>query len=262
MRVEGTTAVVTGASSGIGAATAVALADRGARVIAVARRADRLATTVQRCPGGQVLVLDVAAPDAGARVLEAAGGRVDVLVNNAGIALHRPAVELTAGDVEHVMAVNFVSAVRLTLAVLPGMRQRGSGAIVNVTSVSGHLPNPREAAYGASKAALSLWSHGLAVDLHGTGVVVSEVSPGPIDTEIWDTLGRETYPGRLYDAGVVANAIVHAVARERVHVTTPRPFGVPAILYPLIGRPMRWGLRRYAVRRDRAAEQAGLPWGS
>src|SRR5437588_3475599 len=93
-------------------------------------------------------------------------GRVDVLVNNAGISIHRNAARTTSDDVERLMAVNFFAAVYLTNAALPGMLERREGAIVNVTSVAGYVPNPGEAAYGASKAALSLWSHGLAVDRH------------------------------------------------------------------------------------------------
>ena len=252
MDLRGATAVVTGASSGIGAATAEALAAAGADVIALARRADRLAQTVERCPGGRLLALDVADPKVPQRVLDAAGGRVDVLVNNAAMALHRPAHDCTAEEVARLFDVNFHAVVRLTLVVLPGMRARGRGAVVNVTSVSGHLPNPREAAYGASKAALSRWSHGLALDLAGTGVQVCEVSPGPIDTEMWDAVGRATYPGRLHPPEAVAQAVVTAVRTGRVHATAPRRYGVPAALYPLLGPPMRWGLRRYGQRRDRA----------
>jgi short-subunit dehydrogenase len=126
------------------------------------------------------------------------------------------------------------------------MVARGRGSIVNVTSVSGYVPTPGEPAYGASKAALSRWSHGLAVELHGTGVHVGVLSPGPIDTEIWDHTGNE-YSGKLYPATVVADAVVRMIEKGVVHQTVPRRFGLVSAVYPLVGRPFRWGLRRYAA---------------
>jgi 3-hydroxy acid dehydrogenase/malonic semialdehyde reductase len=239
--------VVTGASSGIGAAIAVELAKRGATVVAVARRADRLAEVVERCPHGLAVPADVADKEACRAVIDAAPGPVDILVNNAGISPAEDPIHHTVEDVEHVMGVNFLSAVYLTGLVLPTMVTRGRGSIVNVTSVSGYVPNPGEPAYGASKAALSRWSHGLAVDLAGRGVHVGVLSPGPIDTEIWTHTGTE-YKGKLYPPTVVAEAACTMIEREQVHVTVPRRFGAVGAMYPLVGRPMRWGLRRYANR--------------
>jgi short-subunit dehydrogenase len=180
-------------------------------------------------------------------VIDAAPGPVDILVNNAGISPAEDPIHHTVEDVEHVMGVNFLSAVYLTGLVLPTMVTRGRGSIVNVTSVSGYVPNPGEPAYGASKAALSRWSHGLAVDLAGRGVHVGVLSPGPIDTEIWTHTGTE-YSGKLYPPTVVAEAACTMIEREQVHVTVPRRFGAVGAMYPLVGRPMRWGLRRYANR--------------
>jgi short-subunit dehydrogenase len=146
------------------------------------------------------------------------------------------------------MAVNFFAPVWLTMAALPGMIERGSGSVVNVTSVAGYVPNPGESAYGASKAALSRWSHGLAVDLHGTGVQVGVLSPGPIDTEIWSLDEELTYNGRLYPPQVVADGVAHMIERGVTHMTVPRRYGAVGVLYPLLGRPMRWGLRKYEER--------------
>ena len=177
-------------------------------------------------------------------------GRVDVVVNNAGIGLHKPAAETTVEEIEHVLQVNYLGAARMTMAALPGMLERRAGVVVNVTSVAGYLPNPRESAYGAAKAALSLWSHGLAVELHGSGVDVCVLSPGPIDTEIWGLDGSgATYAGKLYPPRVVADGVLSLIRRPRVMLTVPRRYGAPGVMYPLLGRPMRWGLRRY----DRAA---------
>jgi short-subunit dehydrogenase len=150
------------------------------------------------------------------------------------------------------MAVNFFAAVYLTMAVLPGMLERRRGSVVNITSVAGYLPNPKESAYGASKAALSLWSHGLNVELHGTGVHVGVVSPGPIATEIWEKDEfAASYRGTLYSPTVVAEAVVKVLERRVAHMTVPRRFGLPPILYSILGRPMRWGLRRYDQRVQR-----------
>ncbi len=257
MRVADRIAIVTGASSGIGAATAVALARQGATVVGVARRADRLEAVIDECrrhrPESVAHPADVSNRDAAEAVAadaEQRFGRVDIVVNNAGISPGEDPVHHTVADVEQVMAVNFLGPVYLTGAVLPGMADRRCGSIINVTSVSGYIPNPGEPAYGASKAALSRWSHGLAVDLHGTGVHVGVVSPGPVDTEIWDTEGSQGYDGKLYSPEVVAKAVVRAIEREVTHVTVPRRFGAVGALYPLLGRPMRWGLRRYAARRS------------
>jgi short-subunit dehydrogenase len=131
------------------------------------------------------------------------------------------------------------------------MLDRRQGAVVNITSVAGYVPNPGESAYGAAKAALSLWTHGLAVDLHGTGVQVTVLSPGPIDTEIWSLDEELSYTGKLYPPQVVADAVADAVEKGWVHRTIPRRYGLVGALYPILGRPMRWGLRRYAAQVDR-----------
>ncbi|MGI8492213.1 MAG: SDR family NAD(P)-dependent oxidoreductase [Acidimicrobiales bacterium] len=251
---EGKVVIVTGASSGIGAATATAMAKRGASVVAVARRMDRLEETVKACgPEALAVTADVADPESAERVVRSALDRfrsIDVLVNNAGIDLHKDAAETTFEEIERVFAVNFFGAVRLTLAVLPTMIAAGGGTVVSVTSVAGYLPNPREAAYGASKAALSLWSDGVGVDLHDRGIHVAVVSPGPIDTEIWGH-GPQSYDGKLYPASVVADAIVDVVEGGRSRRTAPRRFGVFGPMYAVAGAPMRWGLRRFGSRERR-----------
>ncbi|MEY2446922.1 MAG: hypothetical protein QOH79_398, partial [Acidimicrobiaceae bacterium] len=185
MQVNSLIAIVTGASSGIGAATAVRLAERGATVVGVARREDRLAETIAACRRHNDACVahagDVSRRSIATEVVADAHerfGRVDILVNNAGISPPEDPLHHAANDVEAVMAVNFYGPVYLADAVLPGMVARGRGSIVNVTSVSGYVPTPGEPAYGASKAALSRWSHGLAVELHGTGVHVGVLSPG------------------------------------------------------------------------------------
>ena len=258
MDIAGRVAVVTGASSGIGAAVATDLARRGATVVAVARRKDRLDEIIETCrqhaPASMACPADVSTRAECEGVIATAEerfGRVDIVVNNAGISIHRNAARTTSDDVERLMAVNFFAAVYLTNAALAGMLERHEGAVVNVTSVAGYVPNPGEAAYGASKAALSLWSHGLAVDLDGSGVQVSVLSPGPIDTEIWGLDEELSYTGKLYPPQVVADGVADAVERGWVHRTVPRQYGLVGALYPVVGRPMRWGLRRYAAQMEK-----------
>jgi NAD(P)-dependent dehydrogenase (short-subunit alcohol dehydrogenase family) len=257
MQLRDRIAVVTGASSGIGAATALELARRGATVVGVARRADRLEETMAACrrhaPASWGKQADVGSTDACREIaadVAARFGKVDIVVNNAGISPDEDPRQHALADAERIMAVNFFGPVALVDATLPGMLERRSGSIGNVTSVSGYVPAPGEPAYGASKAALSRWSHGLAVDLHGTGVHVGVLSPGPIDTEIWGQADN-AYDGKLYPPSIVATAIARMIERETVHATAPRQYGAVGAVYPLLGRPMRWGVRKYASRQDK-----------
>jgi NAD(P)-dependent dehydrogenase (short-subunit alcohol dehydrogenase family) len=251
-KLSGSVAVVTGASAGIGAATARQLAGLGATVVAVARRADRLAETVAACQpattGSVSHVGDVSDRSVCESIVSSTidrFGRLDIVVNNAGISLPGHATRATVEDAERQMAVNFWGPVYLTTAALPHLLAQRSGSIVNVTSVAGYVPNPGEAAYGATKAALSRWTHGLLIDLAGTGVHAGVLSPGPIATEIW---GDDPYHGRMYPPEMVAAGVVRMIDRRIVHLTVPRRYGLVGALYPLVGRPMRFGLRQYAKR--------------
>jgi short-subunit dehydrogenase len=178
--------LVTGASSGIGAATARAFAARGDTVGICARREDRLAEVLLDLPGGQMWVVDLADLEGigafAARADDELGG-IDVLVNNAGIPKRRRATTMTAADAEAVMAINYFSPVRLTLALLPHMIERGRGDIVNVSSMGVHLVAFGVGAYSASKAALELFTEALYVELPGTGVRAHLVVPGTTVTE-------------------------------------------------------------------------------
>ncbi|MHB1518746.1 MAG: SDR family NAD(P)-dependent oxidoreductase [Acidimicrobiales bacterium] len=213
-------ALVTGASSGIGAATARSLARRGATVALVARRRERLDEVLADCvgpaPRSRSFPADLADPDEAARVVTLIWdemGKVDVLINNAGIPLRRPVQRLTLDDVRRAMTVNYLSPVAITLALLPRMLERGSGAIVNVSSLGGRLGIATEAAYCGSKFALAGWSESLAADLAGTGLRVRLVLPGAIDTEIWDQPENDAplYQGPLVPAETVAEGIVSCI---------------------------------------------------
>jgi len=193
VQISGSTVLVTGASSGIGAALARRLAADGATVGIVARRADRLAEVLADCqaksPASRMWVADLADLEEADKVAIGAWdafGHLDCLVNNAGVPMRRHTTKLDADTLDWVMRVNFTAPARMTMALLPRMLDRGSGMIVNVSSVAGRLGNANEAAYSASKFALCGWSEAIAVDLWDTGIKVRLVNPGPIDTEIWD----------------------------------------------------------------------------
>ena len=215
--------LITGASSGVGAALARGLAGQGAVVGLVARRRDRLAEVLAHCqatsPDSRMWVADLADSAAvGPLVVEAwdALGGIDVLVNNAAIPKRRAVPALEPSEVETVMRVNFFAPMRLTLAVLPRMLSRGAGMIVNVSSVGGRLGIIHESAYCASKFALCGWSESLAVDLHGTGVRVKLIEPGPVDTEIWDQPDNDDpiYDGPRFSPDEVAVGIIAALGSD------------------------------------------------
>jgi len=192
LSLQGKKVLVTGASSGIGAALAEELAREGAIVGICARRADRLSETLDRCKAygadHRMWVVDLSSNEEVDRLavsaLDELGG-VDILVNNAGIPKRRHVTKLDPATVESVMAINYLSPVRLTLALLPHMLDRDSGLVVNVSSVAATLSSPGESAYDASKAALSAFSESMAIDLWDTGVNVMVVYPGLFDTELF-----------------------------------------------------------------------------
>lgn len=165
-------------------------------------------------------VADLADPHAAAQVADAAWaafGHVDVLVNNAAIPGVRHINRLDPEEVERVMQVNFHAPVRLTLACLPRMLERGAGTIVNVSSLGGRLGILRESAYCASKFALCGWSESLALDLWDTSISVKLVIPGAVDTEIWSHPDAEpsTYDGPKVPAAEVAAGIADAIDSDR-----------------------------------------------
>jgi short-subunit dehydrogenase len=267
--------IVTGASSGIGWVTAEAFAARGARVVAVARREDNLKRLVEACrvrsPGSGFLAGDLGVRSFAEHVVDdtiARHGRIDVLVNNAAITKHKLIWHLSADEVERVMSVNFLSCVWTTLAALPHMLVAGSGTIVNVSSFAAEVVPPREAAYGASKAALHAFTQGLWNDLEGSNLHAALVIPGAIDTEIWEK-GDEplTYGGRKAPPQVVTEAIFEAIEKRRHEITAPRrrlDLNAARALRRLWPAVLRAGMRRMdPVPSDiveRARERARQGW--
>jgi len=186
---DDTTAVVTGASRGIGAATARALDRAGARVALVARSKEELlgvASELSHSP--LVVVADLTEPDApsavASRVLDVFG-RIDVLVNNAGAAARLATAETDATVIDNLLAVNVRAPLLLIASIVPSMVERGRGSIINLSSVSAIIGTPRRAAYAASKGALDAATRSLAIELGPSGIRVNSVAPGVVDTAMW-----------------------------------------------------------------------------
>jgi short-subunit dehydrogenase len=226
--------LVTGASSGIGAGLAEALAGAGAVVGICARREDRLAAVLERCrehsPESRMWVADLADPAAVDALASAAVkelGGIDVLVNNAGIPKRRHVTRLDAATVDALMRINYSSPVRLTLALLPQMLERGEGRIVNVSSVAATLSPPGEAAYAATKAAVTVFSESMAVDLWDTGVKVMVVYPGVVDTELFTLPDNDPFVAQVESITVdeAVTAILEALAADAAQVYVPAWFG-------------------------------------
>jgi len=181
------TALVTGATAGIGAALARLLAAQGSDLVLVARDAARLETSAEqlRSYGGQVEVLPADLADARgcARVAQRCAAGLDVLVNNAGIGTKTSFHRIDLAEEEHLLALNVGSVLRLTHAALPGMVERGRGSIVNVSSVAGFAPGARSATYSASKAWVTNFSESLDLQYAERGVRVLALCPGFTRTE-------------------------------------------------------------------------------
>ena len=228
---DGRVVVITGASAGIGAATAELVARRGGRPVLAARGADALGTVASRCGGDPLVVIaDVTRRADVGQILDRAlarHGRVDVWINNAGRGITRLVSELTDADLDEMMAVNVKSVLYGMQAVLPHFRERGRGHIVNVSSVLGRLPTvPFRSAYAAAKHAMNGLTANLRVELRQSapGIVVSAVHPGIVATEF----GRNARHGGPDSRALpgaqpveeVAEVIVELILSPRAEVYT------------------------------------------
>ena len=222
--------LLTGASSGIGRDAALALAKRGATVMAVARREERLRALIAECradsPRSDFLCGDLGTRAFAELAVEETRrrlGRVDALVNNAGMPLHKQIYHTSVEDAQRVMDVNFMSCVWATFAAIPIMLDQGAGAIVNVSSFAALVTPPREPLYSASKAAMDAFTAGLWNDLHGANIHVGLVRPGAIDTEIWDKQAEPVaFRGHKAPASIVTDAILEVLEKEVRELTVPR----------------------------------------
>lgn len=225
MRVlEGTSAVVTGASRGIGLAIAAALAADGARVALLARPSDALRAAADALDGrGIAIPCDLTRPDdvdAALGDIERAMGVPHLLVNNAGAFALGAIGAMHPAEVEQLLSLNLVAPYRLMHAMVPRMRARGSGHVITIGSIADRQTFPENAAYAAGKFGARAMHEILRQELRGTGVRVSLVSPGPVDTALWDPIHPESRPGftpraEMLRAEAVADAVVWVATRAR-----------------------------------------------
>jgi len=234
-RLSGKVALITGASSGIGAASALALAQEGAAVALVARRQDRLeelANSITAAGGrAEVLALDITDPrqaeEAAARTVSALGG-LDIVVNNAGIMLLGPVAGADPSDFSRMLDINVLALMNLTHAALKTMKPQKSGHIVNISSVSGRGAGPTSAGYSATKWAVGGFSEGLRQEVRLDQIRVTVIEPGVVATELTDHITHQdtksAYEGRIatmtpLEAEDIAAAVVYAVTQPlRVNV--------------------------------------------
>lgn len=211
MNLQGKTAVVTGASSGIGRAVALELARRGANLVLGARRADRLEAVAAECRALGVTATAVAADVTNVedcRRLIAAVPRVDVLINNAGFAIFDSIAAAKPDELRSMMETNYFGTVNCVQAVLPQMLERGDGSIVNLASITGIMGFARMGGYCATKFAIIGMTEALRDEVIGRGVRVALVCPGTTETEFFVKAERGKMPG--------ASRLILAVKPERV----------------------------------------------
>jgi NADP-dependent 3-hydroxy acid dehydrogenase YdfG len=221
------TAIVTGASSGIGRATALAFAQAGVHVALAARNEAGLNAVAREIEalGRKTLVIptDVTSQDQVNQMVQetaAAWGHVDILVANAGILVRKRVVDLEISDIERVMATNFYGVLYAIKAVLPSMLERRQGHLVLVSSIDGTKGVPPEGAYVATKFALSGFGEVLRQELHGTGVTVSTIFPGRVATAMIDTF-KVPWISAPLSSESVAKSIVRATRHRQPEVIIP-----------------------------------------
>ena len=247
-------AVVTGASSGIGEATARRLArEPGARLILVARREERLRALAEELGGATVIAADLTDDDAPARIaaeLESGPGRLDLLVNNAGAAWRGRFGEAGWENVRRHMELNFDAVVRLTEALLPILRRSAPSAIVNVASTAGRVARGNSGGYSASKFALAGWSDALGAEERGHGVHVGLVLPGFVATEGFpqrELRERALTRWALSTPERVAEAIIDAGPGGKAERYVPRPYWLAAAARIVAPRLVRRATRGKAL---------------
>ncbi|HEX3714951.1 MAG TPA: SDR family oxidoreductase [Trebonia sp.] len=224
---DGQTALVTGSTSGIGKATAVALARLGATVIVTGRDAERGARVVKEIEddGGSARFVAADLSDAAqvAQLAQAAGD-VDILVNNAGRSWFGPSADLDAGTFDALFSANVRSAYLLTAAIAPAMAARGRGSVVNLDSMAGAVGLAGGAAYGATKASLSALTRSWAAEFSPSGVRVNAVAPGPVYSdgaapERIDALAKTTLLGRGAQPEEIADVVAFLCTPRAQYVT-------------------------------------------
>ena len=203
-------AIVTGASRGIGEAIARVLGAKGWKLVLAARSAAELEKLAGELPEAIAMATDITRPEDVRRLVEAAQerwGRVDALINNAGMTRVAPFEQVTAEEFDQLMAVNVKGPFLCTQAVLPLMRAQRSGDILNVVSIAAKRVFPEWSVYCASKFALDGMAKALAEELKGTGIRVSAIYPGATDSPLWDVVGPDIPRGGMMRTETVAEAV-------------------------------------------------------
>ena len=227
MNPAGRLTLLTGASSGLGPHLARRLHEAGARLVLSGRRRDALESLAAELGGAPVIVADLNRLTEVER-LAAEAGPVDILVSNAGLPGSGRLVEYELEEIDNVIRVNLRTGIMLTRLLLPGMLERGSGHLVYMASMAGHVPGPKTSLYNATKFGLRGFALALRMELHGTGVGVSLVSPTYVsDAGMWAETGLKAHPmaGEVTPAAV-AEAVLTAIRRDRREVEVAPPAAV------------------------------------
>jgi short-subunit dehydrogenase len=261
---KGRTAIVTGASSGIGATTAIALARAGCRVAVAARRQDRIDEIAKTCREAGVEAIavrtDVTIREDCFELVRrttAELGPPDILVNNAGFAVFDTIADANPDDIRSMLDTNYLGAVNCTQAVLPAMLERRQGTIVNVASIVGIMGFAGMGAYCATKFALVGFSEALRSEVIARGVRVSLVCPGTTDTEFFDTALREKSPAaeRLILAVPperVTRAVMRAVRGGSARIIVPWPAAIYMRFKEIMPGPAHFFMRKVSELLDRS----------
>jgi len=234
MKLDGSVALVTGASSGIGRAVVSLLAHRGARLVLTGRDRGALAS-IAASVAARTIPADLTDPASVERVAATAlegDGRIDLLVCNAGAGWAGPMAEMPPGDVDQLVALNLLAPVHLTRLLLPGMLERGRGHLVFVTSIAGATGVGGEAVYAATKGGLGTFADSLREEVASRGVGISVVVPGVVATPFFERRGTpyaRAWPRPIAPERVAA-ALVRAVESDRAEVFAPGWMRVPARL--------------------------------
>ena len=255
MDLQGKTVLLTGASDGIGAAAARIFHGRGARLVLVARGEEKLQRVAAECGGAAVAIAgDITKAEVRERAVEAAltrHGRLDVLVNNAGVGMYVPAYQADMAQVRGMYELNVFAALELVQLAVPPMRAAGGGMIVNVSSVAGKVPLPWFTNYTATKFALCATTDTLRIELEPFHIRCVTVCPGYVKTGFQDHSLAGRPPDRLWSmkrfaitAEQCAEALVRGVEREKRTVMAPALGGLLQPLYVLAPRIADWYLAR------------------
>jgi short-subunit dehydrogenase len=258
VNISGSRVLLTGATGGLGRAIAKALDERGAHVLLTGRKQEALDELARELRSAEGLAADLADRDDVA-ALPGRAGRVDILVHNAGLPGSGRLESYLQDEIDRVLDVNLRAGMMLTRELLPAMTERGEGHLVYVSSMSGKIPTVRASIYAATKYGLRGFAGGLRDDLHGSGIGVSTVFPGPIQgAGMWDDAGIQLprwVPTKSPED--VGSAVVRAIESNRPEIAVADPGQrAAAVLENMSARAGAWLRRRLPVEElaDRTAE--------